>query len=63
MLYRPSNQKGEVLIKTRFGDVVADKRNFSKPIEELMFDEEWKKAVGLVGGPFCYVEFQLDMPF
>lgn len=62
-MLRPSNQKGEVVIKTKFGDVVADTRNFSKPIEELMLSEEWKKAVGLQGGPFCYVESELDIPF
>jgi len=59
----PSNQKGEVVIRTKFGEVVADSRNFSKPIEELMLSEEWKEAVGLEGGPFCYIEPALNVPF
>lgn len=62
-MLRPSNQKGEVVIKTKIGDVAADKRNFSKPIEELMLSEEWKEAVGLRGGSLCYVESELDIPF
>jgi hypothetical protein len=35
VMLSPSNQKGEVVIKTKFGEVVADTRNFSKPSEEL----------------------------
>lgn len=62
-MFHPGNEKGAVVIKTKFGDVAADSRNFSKPIEELMKDEDWKKEVGLEGGPFCYVESQLDIPF
>lgn len=42
MLIRPRNKKGEIVIKTKFGDVAADNRNFSKPIEELMQDEVWQ---------------------
>ena len=63
MLIRPSDKKGEIVIRTKFGDVAADSRNFSKPIEELMKDEEWKEAVELEGGPFCYIESELELPF
>ena len=61
MLIPPSKEKGAVVLKTKFGDVAADA--FSQPIEELMLDEEWKKTVGLEGGPFCYMESQLEIPF
>jgi len=36
VMLRPSNQKGEVVIKTIFGDVVADTWDLSKSIEERM---------------------------
>ena len=62
-MFHPGNKKGEIVIKTKFGDVAADSRNFSKPIEKLMKDEEWKKEIGLEGGPFCYIESELDIPF
>ena len=62
-MFYPSNKKGEIVIKTKFGNVAADSRNFCKPIEELMEDEEWKKEIGLEGGPFCYIGDSLEMPF
>lgn len=62
-MIRPGNKKDEVVIRTIFGEVAADSRNFSKPIEELMQDEKWKKSVGLKGGPFCYMKSERDMPF
>jgi hypothetical protein len=60
---RPTGKKGEVVIRTIFGEIAADSRNFSKPIEKLILDEEWRKAVGIEGGPFCYVPDELDIPF
>ena len=63
MFIRPSNKKGEIVIRTKFGDVAADNQNFSMPVEELMKDEGWQKEIGLKGGPFCYMESELDIPF
>lgn len=63
MLIRPGNKLGEVVIRTKFGVVAADNRNFSKPIEDLMRDEKWKENVGLQGGPFCYIKSEIDVPF
>jgi hypothetical protein len=60
---RPTDKKGEVVIRTIFGEVAADERNFSKPVEELMEDEAWRKEIGIEGGPFCYVPDKLDIPF
>ncbi len=40
-MFHPGNEKGAVVIKTKFGDVAADSRNFSKPVEDL-----WKMRIG-----------------
>ncbi len=63
MFIRPGSKKGEIVIRTKFGDVAANRQNFDKPVEELMQDEKWQKEIGLEGGPFCYVESELDIPF
>lgn len=60
---RAGEGRGEIVIRTRFGEVAADERNFSKPLDELLNDPEWCEAVGLEGGPFCYTDLARAMPF
>lgn len=60
---RPGSKKGQIVIRTIFGDVAADHRNFSKPIDELMKDEEWRIKIGVEGGPFCYTDLERKIPF
>ena len=50
------------MIRTLFGEIAA-KGNFSKPLDELLQDEAWCKAVELEGGPFCYAPGEIDIPF
>ena len=57
----PKGRKGEVVIRTRFGEVAAD--GFSKPIDELLKSADWREAVKLEGGPFCYTDFERRMAF
>ena len=63
MMERAGEDRGEIVIRTRFGEVAADARNFSKPLEELLNDPEWCEAVGLEGCPFCYNDLARAMPF
>lgn len=58
----PDNKRGTVALRTLWGEIAAE-GNFSKPLDELLDNEEWKKAVGLKGGPFCYMTLELNVPF
>jgi hypothetical protein len=61
---RPENKKGAVVIRTCFGEVSAEFRiNFDVTLEQMMNDEDWREAVKTEGGPFCYVQDELDIPF
>ena len=62
MMEKPENRQGAVALRTIWGEVAAE-GNFSRTLESLLADEEWKKAVGLEGGPFCYMPHELDIPF
>ena len=62
MMEKPEKRQGAVVLRTIWGDIAAE-RNFSRPLEELLNDKEWKEAVGLIGGPFCYMPHELDIPF
>ena len=54
----PRGDKGEVVIRTIFGEIAADERDFNKPIEEIADNPEWREALGLEGGPFCYTDLE-----
>lgn len=60
---RPEPIKGAIVIKTIFGEIAANEQNFSKPIDTLIHDPDWREAVGLEGGPFCYTPWERDIPF
>lgn len=59
----PSDEKGTVVIRTIFGVIAADERNLDRSLEELLADPEACEAIGLEGGPFCYIEPWLSIPF
>lgn len=59
----PKGYKGEIVIRTKFGEIAADARNFARPIEKLIEDPAWREAVAIEGGPFCYTDLERDMPF
>lgn len=63
MIFPGADEKGAVVIRTKFGEIAADARNFSRPVEELLADPEWVLDWEVEGGPFCYVEAWLDLPF
>ena len=33
------------------------------PLDELLEDQDWREAVGLEGGPFCYTDLERELPF
>jgi hypothetical protein len=63
MIYPGEGEKGAVVIRTKFGEIAADERNFCKPLEVLLADPEWLEDWQVEGGPFCYIEPTLSMPF
>lgn len=61
---RPDNNKGAIVIRTCFGEVSAEYGvNFDMTLEGMMNDEAWRGAVKTEDGPFCYVPWELDIPF
>ncbi len=59
----PGDEKGAVVIRTIFGEIAADERNFDRPLEELLADPEACEAIGLESGPFCYIDPDREVPF
>jgi len=54
--------KGGVVIRTRFGEV--SEHYFPLMTRAAMIeDEDWRAAVGAEGGPFCYTPAERLMPF
>lgn len=61
---QPKPRKGEIVIRTCFGEVSARYGvNFNLTLKEMMENEAWRKEVNAEGGPFCYVPEELDIPF
>ena len=50
-------------IRTKFGAIAADARNFDRPIEAITDKPEWRAALGIEGGPFCYTDLEREIPF
>lgn len=42
----PGDEKGAVVIRTIFGEIAADERNFDRPLEELLADPEADRRAG-----------------
>jgi hypothetical protein len=60
----PDRKKGAVAIRMLFGVVSAEFGvNFNMTLEEMIEDEAWREAAEVEGGPFCYVPWELDIPF
>ena len=66
----PQYTKGEVLIRTIWGDVALYRPNrfFTRPLRELFNRPEWRETCTQSPthqGPFCYFdpEFEREIPF
>ena len=59
---RPGNEKGAVLIRTMFGEVSQDYFP-GLSLTDMIENEDWRKAAGVEGGPFCYTDDERLMPF
>lgn len=53
--------KGAVFIRTKFGEQHESEYTLS-PVQ-MIINEEWRKAAGVEGGPFCYTDEERLMPF
>ena len=53
--------KGEVFIRTRFGEQHESAYRLCRA--QMILDKNWREAVGAQGGPFCYVDAERLMPF
>ncbi len=58
---QPEGHRGEILIKTMFG--VVAQNALSVPIYKLSEDEELRQEMGVEGGPYCWTEEELEIPF
>ena len=54
-------KKGEVFIRTIFREQHESEYCISR--WEMIKNEDWRKAVGAQGGPFCYTDEERLMPF
>ncbi len=59
--YFPKGDRGEVLLQTMFG--VRAQNFFSANIYKVSEDEEVRQAMKVEGGPFCWTEEELEIPF
>ena len=55
------HKKGEVFIRTIFREQHESEYCISR--QEMVENEDWRKAVGAQGGPFCYTDAERLMPF
>lgn len=60
---RPDDDKGTVMIRTRFGEVAAAHWFPALTLDALITDQTWREAAGAQDGPFCYTPQERLMPF
>jgi hypothetical protein len=60
---RPEDAKGAVVIRTMFGEVAAAEYFPDLSLDDMIRNEDWRKAVRAEGGPFCYTDLERRMPF
>ncbi len=60
---RDYDTKGAPLIRTMFGTVSATKENFKLSHDEMNSHVQWREAVKAETGVFCFVPWELGIPF
>ena len=55
------HKRGEVFIRTKFGEQHESAYRLCRA--QMILDKDWREAVGAEGGPFCYVDAERLMPF
>lgn len=58
---RPEDAKGEVFIRTLFGEQHESTYTLSRT--DMILNQDWRDAVSAKGGPFCYTDEQRLIPF
>ena len=62
-MYKPLGYRGELVIATRFGLLLAEPDTWALPVEDLMLDPDWVDLIGLADGPFFMTDKEREIPF